>query len=85
MVILRLKVLALAILFFALFHHSPLAGYGEVVSATSQGPDSALDTLMEKGKEGKQGRIAGYHYYWDKGLHIDSRKRNVRLKIGEKL
>ena len=25
------------------------------------------------------------HYYWDKGLHIDSRDRKVRLKIGGKL
>ena len=84
--ILHLKVLGLAILFLALCHHSPVDSHVEVASAASEDPDYTLGRrFLDKAKEGMTGSVAGTHYYWDKGLHIDSRKRNVRLKIGEKL
>ena len=54
-IILFLKVLGLAILFVALFHHSPLAGHNEAVCAASEGPDSATDSFLEKAKEGMAG------------------------------
>jgi len=53
--ILLLKVLGLAILFVALFHHSPLAGHNEAACAASEGPDSATDSFLEKAKEGMAG------------------------------
>ena len=84
--ILRLKVLGLAILFLALFHHSPFNGHVEGASAASEDPDYTIGRrFLDKAKEGMTGSVAGTHYYWDKGLHIDSRKRNISLKIGGKL
>lgn len=46
--------------------------------------DSFYDEWSGKAKEGKKGRFAGTHYYWDEGFHIVSRRENFRLKIGGK-
>jgi phosphate-selective porin OprO/OprP len=79
------KILGLAILFVALFHYSVLAGHVEAASAASEGSDSTIETFLEKAKEGVTAPVSGTHYYWDKGLHIDSRNRKIRLKLGGKL
>ena len=36
----------------------------------------------EKKHEGITGPITGMHVYWQKGLHLDSRKENFKIKIG---
>lgn len=75
----------LGFLFVAVFL---LAAFGNEVRAGSpplERPDSFYDEWSEKAKEGKRGRFAGTHYYWDEGLHIVSRRENFRLKIGGKI
>ena len=57
----------------------------ETAHAASEGSDSTMDTFLEKAKEGMNGSVAGTHYYWNEGLHIDRRNGKVRTKIGGKL
>ena len=64
-----------------------LAIFGSEVQADSppiKRTDSFYDEWSGKAKEGKKGRFAGTHYYWDEGFHIVSRRENFRLKIGGK-
>jgi phosphate-selective porin OprO/OprP len=64
-----------------------LATFGSEVRADSppiKRTDSFYDEWSGKAKEGKKGRFAGTHYYWDEGFHIVSRRENFRLKIGGK-
>ena len=64
-----------------------LGTFGTEVQADSspiKRTDSLYDEWSGKAKEGKKGRFAGTHYYWDEVFHIVSRRENFRLKIGGK-
>jgi len=32
--------------------------------------------------EGSEGLLSGARYYWDEGLHIDGRYKNLQFKMG---
>jgi phosphate-selective porin OprO/OprP len=80
------KSLGFAMLFLFFLHHSPMTDHIDAASHESEDPYSNIGRrFLDKAKKGMTGPLAGTHYYWDKGLHIENRKKNVKLKIGGKL
>jgi len=72
-------------LYLFLFVAFILLNPGGPVKAAPEEPEkeepSYIDELRVILKEGKEGEL-GTRYYWEDGLHIESRKHNFSLKIG---
>jgi phosphate-selective porin OprO/OprP len=71
-----------AILFSALFIPANFSRHVDAGSVTSEKPNDRFDNLLEKSKESITGPVGGFRYYWEEGLHIDSRNKNLIIKIG---
>lgn len=55
-----------------------------VARPDSQGPEN-ISTMWDEWKEtaekGVEGPLIGWHYYWRDGFHIDSAKKNLRIRF----
>ena len=47
--------------------------------------DSGYQALLEKGEKGLRIPIVGLHVYLKEGLHLDSRRKHLRIKIGGRM
>lgn len=57
---------------------------GEGISAM-EWIDSGYKALLETGEKGLRIPIVAFHMYWKDGLHLDSRREHLRLKIGGRI
>ena len=46
--------------------------------------ESWFDRLLKNAEEGTREKLTGSHLYWKDGLHWDSEKKNLTLKVGGK-
>ena len=75
-------IVEVAVVFFLIL----ISGYN--VSADSSSFDnrnSKRKAFHEKAEKGVKGPVIGYQISWKEGFHLESLKKNVKIKIGGKM
>ncbi len=71
-----------------LFLMLPVSAFPQILnsdSGTPQNTGSIWYNWEEKAADGFQDPLIHWHYYWKNGLFIESRKKNIFVKIGTKV
>jgi phosphate-selective porin OprO/OprP len=75
----------IGVLVVAVLLLSVSASNGQTGSSGFSNDSPGPGEILEEAEKGKKEKITGFHLYWEDGLHVESRKKNVAVKIGGKI
>ena len=80
----RSTVVCVSVIFVTVSILSAAENHARAGLVISDSVGSTYDEWLEKAEKGKTGKFAGVHYYLKDGLHMDSRNKELGLKLGGK-